>query len=97
MGVGLDEYLYHAGMFGVGVFGSAVVELLNAHKIFTRGGPFPKRYRSKWFWLVRTLVALAGGAFAAMYNPANPLLAVHIGASTPLLIATFVNTLPEEP
>jgi hypothetical protein len=54
------------------------------------------RYKKAGFWFFRFLLALAGGVFAVLYDPASLLLAVHIGVSTPLLVATLTETLPSK-
>lgn len=83
-------------LIALGIFGSACVELLYAFKVYQSGRNFPKRYRLTGFWCVRCLLAVTGGVFAWLYRPENDILAVHIGASTPLLIAAFAERIPSE-
>lgn len=83
-------------LFLCGFFGSALVEVLAILRYYQRPGPFPMRYTKKGFWLTRTILACGGGFFAFIYNPASLLLAAHIGASTPLLVATLTETLPQD-
>lgn len=83
-------------LFLCGFFGSTLVEVVAILKYYQRPGRFPVRYTKKGFWLTRIVLACGGGFFAFIYNPASLLLAAHIGASTPLLIATITQTLPEE-
>ncbi len=81
-------------VFLCGVFGSVIVEALKILRYYQKPDGFPKRYSKIGFWVVRTFIALAGGIFAMLYDPANLLLAVHVGASTPLIISTMGETLP---
>lgn len=83
-------------LFLCGVFGSALVEILAIVRYYQGPGKLPMRYSKCGFWLVRTLLAGGGGIFAILYEPASSLLAVHIGVSTPLLVATITQALPEE-
>ncbi len=83
-------------LFASGFFGSAVVELLALVKAYNRSSRLPVRYKKFGFWVVRILLAASGGVFALIYKPQSLILAVHIGAATPLLIATFTEALPEE-
>ena len=50
---------------------------------------------TKSFFLAR-LLASAGKVCAYLYQRTNDILAVHIGASTPLLIAAFAERSPKE-
>lgn len=83
-------------IFLCGVFGSVIVEALAILRYYQRPGGFPKRYEKKGFWVVRTVIAIAGGVLAVLYGPANLLLAAHVGASAPLIISTMAETLPED-
>lgn len=83
--------------FACGVLGSVSVELLNVLRIYQAGHPFPSRYRKIGFWIVRSSLALIGGALACLYNPSSLVLALHIGASTPLLISAFAQSPPDRP
>ena len=83
-------------LLALGAFGSGCVELLYAWKVYQGSGVFPKRYGRVGFWFVRSLLAIAGGIFAYLYQPTSEILAVHIGASTPLLIAAFAERPPKE-
>ena len=83
-------------IFLCGFFGSTLVEVVAILRYYNRPGRFPVRYTKKGFWLTRTILACGGGFFALIYNPANLILAAHIGVSTPLLIATLTESLPEK-
>ena len=81
-------------IFIYGLLGSAVVEVITLVRYYEGAGKLPSRYSKVGFWIVRVLLACCGGAIAAAYHPENVVLAVHIGASTPLLVATFAKALP---
>lgn len=83
-------------VFLCGLAGSILVEVLTILKYYQSPGKFPMRYQKKGFWCTRLVLALGGGLFAFLYNPASLLLAVHIGVSTPLLIASLTENLPSE-
>lgn len=83
-------------LFLSGFFGSACVEVLTILRYYQSSSRLPVRYKKIGFWFFRVLLACAGGVFAILYQPANMLLAVHIGASTPLLVATLTETLPSK-
>lgn len=83
-------------LFSCGFFGSAVVELLALVKAYNKSTRLPLRYKKFGFWVVRILLAVSGGIFALLYKPQSLILAVHIGAATPLLVATFTEAIPED-
>jgi hypothetical protein len=78
----------HAVAFVYGVVGSLAVELVLAIQFASRRAGAPKRYKSWFFWSVRSALAIASGVIAtAYYLPQMPwLLYVHVGAATPVLI-----------
>lgn len=82
--------------FGCGVFGSVIIEAIVILRYYQRSGRLPRYYRKVGFWVVRTVIALAAGILAVLYNPENPLLAVHIGVSTPLIVSTMAGTTHEK-
>ena len=55
----------------------------------------PGHENTKPFFLAH-LLASAGRVCANLYQPTNDIQAVHIGASTPLLIAAFAEQPPKE-
>jgi hypothetical protein len=83
-------------LFLCGFFGSTLVEVLDILRCYQSAKKLPVRYQKKGFWFVRVLLACGGGVFAILYDPASLLLATHIGVSTPLLVATLTQTLPED-
>lgn len=82
--------------FGCGLFGSSIIEAIVILRYYQRLGRLPLYYRKVGFWVVRIVIALAAGILAVLYDPENPLLAVHIGASTPLIVSTMAGTTPEK-
>ncbi|GAB6142193.1 hypothetical protein JCM14076_29220 [Methylosoma difficile] len=85
-----------AQLFLCGFLGSMLVEVLKIVRYYESSTRLPMRYKKIGFWFFRLLLACAGGVFAILYNPASLLLAVHIGVSTPLLVATLTETLPSK-
>ena len=79
-----------------GSFGSIAIELITTLAIFQSGRKFPSRYRRVWFWVVRLLVTGVGGGLAIAYSIDNKLLAVHIGAATPLIMQQLSRSLPSQ-
>ncbi len=71
-----------------GAFGSALIEVLTIYEFFyAKEKPFPPRYRKLGFWLIRLLITAGAGMLAFAYGVKdNPLLAINIGASAPLLL-----------
>jgi hypothetical protein len=85
--------------FIFGVFGGALAELLQWVRIkreLHRG--LPDWSRSTTYWIITTLMALAGGVLVVAYKGSgttmNSILAINIGASAPLLLSKFVEKIP---
>jgi len=82
--------------FLCGVFGGAVAELLGWFKL--RKEAPPEFIKSRFYWLVTILMVLAGGGLVAVYLASGftlkPLLAVNVGASAPLIIASLAAQTP---
>lgn len=92
-----DQYLpIQLQVFLCGFVGSMLVEVLTILRYYQSPGRFPVRYQKKGFWFTRFVLACGGGFFAFLYNPASLLLATHLGISTPLLVATLTETLPDD-
>lgn len=77
------------GPFWIGVIGSIAVELVAVAAIYEAGVPFPAKYKSALFWVVRGLIAIAGGILVLVYNVNNLPAALQIGASTPAVLAAL--------
>jgi len=75
-----------------GVGGSAAVEVVSIYQHLLSEQELPPRYSQVTFWVVRIFLALIGGGLAVAYNIGDkPLLAVNIGASTPLIIKSLAD------
>jgi len=72
-----------------GFFGSAAVEVITLHQAYTSRGRTPERYKRIGFWVVRLLLSMIAGGLSVAYNIDNPILAINIGASTPLIVQTL--------
>lgn len=83
----------------LGIAGGALAELVRWYKL--RESPnLPVYIRSPLYWTVTILMIFAGGFVAYVYGeigPLNALLAVNVGASTPLIITGLVITPPPRP
>ena len=83
--------------FGFG--GGAVAELVQWFGLrFTFHRGVPDWSKSVLYWLVTLLMALSGGGLVYLYaisgTTLNPLLALNIGASAPLLLGKLVQQAP---
>ncbi len=77
-------------MFLWGFAGSAAVEVVTVLQIFQKDPVVvPIRYQRFWFWVTRFCVGIMAGGLALAYEVDKPLLALNIGAATPLIIQTF--------
>lgn len=77
-------------LFGCGVAGGALVELLRWWKL--RENPdFPAYATSIKYWAITLIMICAGGGISILYGlePRNALMAVNVGASAPAIIAAF--------
>ncbi len=84
--------------FILGAVGSLALEFVMLLQAFHRG-KLPSRYKSIPFWIVRVIMSGFGGIIAwAYYSPAlHPILYVHIGAATPVLLMQFASSPPPDP
>lgn len=65
--------------------------------LVTKG--LPDYAKDPWYWIVSTLVALSGGVLGLAYCCAgiedmHPILAINIGASAPLILASIASNAP---
>ncbi len=65
-----------------GFIGSFIIDLYGAFQ----GKNSSKKYKTSTDWIVVVLLAIVAGFMAVAYNIDNRLLALQIGASTPLLL-----------
>ena len=83
-------------IFLFGFLGSVAVEVVRVVRVYEEGRAFPARYRNRGFWVVRGVLALIGGCLAVAYRVPSDILALHVGASTPIITETFARTPPGE-
>ena len=86
--------------FIVGVIGGVAAELLRWFNLReTLAERAPTYIKSIGYWLVTILMILLGGALVSMYIydgvQFGAILAFNVGASAPLVIAKFVDRIPE--
>jgi hypothetical protein len=82
-----------AFLWGFG--GSCAIELVTAFQLYHAPKiVFPPRYRRKMFWVIRFAIAVLAGILAVAYDIDQPLLAINVGAATPLIIQTLGATPP---
>lgn len=74
-------------LFWVGVLGSLVVEVGACYRATANNeGDLPARYRKIPYLIVRTLLALSGGALAVVFDSPTALAAFYLGASAPIVL-----------
>lgn len=87
-----------AQVFVAGLCGGAALELLHWHAI-RRDEKFPQYASSPAYWIITAVMACTGGLMAILYfgARADGLLALHVGASTPLLLQKLTTTVAKKP
>jgi hypothetical protein len=83
-----------AWTFLFGFLGSAMAEGFVMVRFYERSGRLPPRYGKPGFCLTRIGLALAAGMLALAYQPGTHILAVHIGASAPLIVGSLMEREP---
>lgn len=88
--------------FAYGVLGGALGELLGLFRMRKDlAAEFPVYLKSGWYWSITLLMILAGGVLVVVYLKSgmllNPLLAVNVGASAPLILGSLGSQMPEFP
>lgn len=77
-----------------GFLGSTAVELMQIAGFYSsQRGRLPVRYRKAGFWITRFVLALVAGAVAVAYDIHERVLALNIGAATPLIIGLMARGL----
>ncbi|MHC4537773.1 MAG: hypothetical protein ACYS6K_27905, partial [Planctomycetota bacterium] len=75
--------------------GSAAVEIVTAYGYLNkRPYKLPERYKKLAFWCVRLLLSLLAGGLALAYEIDSRILAMNVGAATPLIIQTLARNMP---
>lgn len=83
-----------ATTFLCGMGGSIAIELVALYEAYqTEPFRLPERYSKFWFYVIRILLAMAAGGLAVAYEIDEPLLAVNVGVSAPLLLQTLARGL----
>jgi hypothetical protein len=82
-------------IFFAGVFGSWAVEILTIYNCYSEKTHLPLRYKKVGFWVTRCFISIVAGGLAVAYNIKVPILAIHIGAATPIIIQQFASTKPD--
>jgi hypothetical protein len=85
-------------VFLLGIVGGALAELLKWYQM--RESPnLPVYARSPLYWIITVLMMLAGGVLALVQgvDAANPLLALNVGISAPLILKGLAAAKPPEP
>jgi hypothetical protein len=84
-------------MFLFGLAGSAAIEILSVLAVYEGGRQSPARYRRPGFWVVRCLMGLTGGLLAIGYGVQSDIVALHIGATAPLILGNLRRSPPDAP
>ncbi len=86
--------------FIYGVAGGFLAELLGIFKLRSEvPAELPKWIKSPFYWIVTGAMIVAGGGIVIIYLKSNieiqPLIAINVGASAPLIIGTLVSQAPK--
>jgi hypothetical protein len=83
-------------IFAWGFSGSLAVEIVSIYGYLSKdSNKLPDRYKKVLFWFIRLLLAIVAGGLAMAYKIENPILAINIGAATPLIIQALAKNTPE--
>ena len=76
-----------------GFVGSLAVEIVKLHFVLGTSRRVPLRYSRPIYWIARVLLALTAGGLAVAYAIETPVLALHVGAATPLIVQALAQNL----
>lgn len=79
--------------FICGASGSVLIEVLDILAYYRRG-TLPERYQKIPFWISRIALVLGSGFIAYAHDVQTKILAVHLGAATPLIVQAFKGAAP---
>ena len=79
-----------------GFMGSLAVEIVQIHSLLGTSRKLPLRYSKPIYWIARLLLALMAGSLAVAYDIKTPVLALHVGAATPLIVQALAQHLGAE-
>src|SRR5512146_2620105 len=85
-------------IFVLGIIGGLLAEVLKWYQL--RESPTPPAYlKSVMYWVITVIMALVGGLLAVIQNvPASqPILALNIGISAPLILRGLAAVTPIKP
>lgn len=85
--------------FLYGLLGGFFAELLGLFALRQQSpATLPQFLKSRFYWFVTVAMTVAGGGLVAVYVKSgmllNPLVALNVGASAPLIIGSFVAQAP---
>lgn len=83
-----------------GVLGGVLPEIFALYKLrHIKKGEKPDWLKSWFYWVVTIIMVLLGGATSFLYHKLgiqiNELMAVHLGAATPLIISNLGKHKPD--
>ena len=81
-----------AMIFGWGMLGSVAVPIVQAALDYD--GQIAPKHRDIVFHVLQVLLAVVAGGLAVAHAAGTPLLALHIGAATPLIVQGFAKREP---
>jgi hypothetical protein len=86
---------FHWSVFGFGVLGGILAELLKWYQLREAEHP-PAYLKRAFYWVLTIVMFLAGGVLAVVYNvdPSKWLLAMNIGISAPLILKALASVIP---
>lgn len=79
--------------FLFGAAGSSLIELIDILAYYRRGR-LPERYHKVPFWVSRVALVIGSGIIAYAHDVQTKILAVHLGAATPLILQAFKAAAP---
>lgn len=77
------------GAFMWGAIGSAAIEVVTINREYRKHNKLPGYYKKWSFWLLRFIIVILSGFLVVAYKIKTIILAVQIGASTPLIIGRW--------
>ena len=81
-------------MFFWGALGSCSVHVVQAFRAYEDGQGLPPKFRMPTFWMLCGILAAVGGLLVVAYDIRSAVVAINVGASTPLILQTFSQTPP---
>jgi hypothetical protein len=87
--------IFNWTIFGLGVLGGALAEVLKWYQLRESDNP-PAYLHSILYWVTTVIMALVGGilAFVQQVDIKQPILAINIGISAPLILKGLAAVTP---